>query len=54
MSGTSSNKRKLLIVGPSPMSFGGVAIHIRRLAILMQDEFDISYIDEGRERVEDF
>ena len=54
MSGTSGKKRKLLIIGPSPKSFGGVAIHIRRLAILMQDEFDISYIDEGRERFEGF
>ena len=40
--------RKLLFIGPSPLAVGGVAVHIRRLAFLLKDMFDIHYVDESR------
>ena len=43
---------KLLIIGPSPLAVGGVAVHIRRLSFLLKDLFDIQYIDEGRTKYE--
>lgn len=43
-------KRKLLVMGPAPKALGGVAIHLRRLEDLLKDDFDIFYVDEGRER----
>lgn len=51
---SSTSKRKMLIIGPAPLSIGGVAIHIRRLANLLKDDLDITYVDEGRERFDGF
>ena len=44
---SSTSKRKMLIIGPAPLSIGGVAIHIRRLANLLKDDLDITYVDEA-------
>lgn len=47
---SSQGKRNLLLIGPAPLSVGGVAVHMRRLAFLLKDNFNFSYVDEGRER----
>jgi glycosyltransferase involved in cell wall biosynthesis len=44
-----SVKPTLLIIGPVCGAPGGVNIHIRRLAKLLEDDFHFSYIDESRE-----
>ena len=40
-------KLKILITGPVPPPAGGISIHIQRLSYLLQDEFDIDFIDES-------
>ena len=42
--------KTLLFIGPSPMAVGGVAVHIRRLSFLLDQLFQIRYIDEGKAR----
>ena len=40
-------RNNLLIIGPLPEPKGGVSIHIKRLAALVQDDFNIRFIDES-------
>lgn len=47
-------KSKMLIIGPAPVAVGGVAVHIKRLSILLKKDFDITYIDEGRTRFDGY
>ena len=42
------NKKKLVLIGPFPPPFGGVSIHIKRLAILLNANYEIIEIDESR------
>ncbi len=42
--------KKILYIGPSPLGIGGISIHIRRLSNLMNKDFIIDYVDEGRIR----
>ncbi|HZL08491.1 MAG TPA: hypothetical protein VFC65_00720 [Prolixibacteraceae bacterium] len=41
-------KKKLLFIGPVPLPKGGVSVHIERLSTLMNEFFQINYIDESR------
>ncbi|MGH2563170.1 MAG: glycosyltransferase [Ginsengibacter sp.] len=50
MPATNFKKKKLLLIGPCPPPFGGVSNHIKRLAALLKDDFDISFIDESKNR----
>ncbi|MEP7254683.1 MAG: glycosyltransferase [Ferruginibacter sp.] len=43
------NKR-ILLIGPYPPPYGGVSMHIKRLKMLLSDEFDIDVVDESREK----
>jgi len=47
---TNLKKKKLLLIGPCPPPYGGVSNHIKRLAALLKNDFDISFIDESRHR----
>lgn len=38
----------ILFVGPLPPPFGGVSLHISRMAKLLENVFDIDFIDESR------
>lgn len=50
---TGSTKRVLLI-GPAPANYGGVSMHMRRLAALMSGLCEFDYIDEGRKRYNEY
>lgn len=43
-------KKNLLLIGPCPPPYGGVSNHIKRLAALLKNDFDISFIDESKNR----
>ncbi len=45
-----NTKQNLLIIGPVPEPKGGVSIHIRRLSALVQDSFNVRFIDESHIR----
>jgi glycosyltransferase involved in cell wall biosynthesis len=42
-----TKRNNLLIIGPLPEPKGGVSIHITRLSDLLQDQFNIQFIDES-------
>jgi len=44
----------LLIIGPLPPPYGGVSIHIKRLSLLIENDFEIDYIDESRNSKSDY
>ncbi len=44
---TNLKKNKILLVGPLPPPIGGVSIHLKRLSFLLENEFEIDYIDES-------
>lgn len=39
--------KKILLVGPLPPPNGGVSIHIKRFARLIENDFDVDYVDES-------
>ncbi len=39
--------KKIVLIGPIPPPFGGVSIHIQRLSLLLEDDFEIAFIDES-------
>lgn len=43
-----NNKKKILLVGPMPLPYGGVSIHLNRLSIILRKEFNFTFIDESR------
>ena len=43
-------KKKILLVGPVAPPFGGVSIHISRLANLLSKDFAFDFVDESRVR----
>lgn len=40
-------RNNLLIIGPLPEPKGGVSIHIKRLSKLVQDDFNVRFVDES-------
>lgn len=40
-------KKRILITGPVPPPAGGISIHIWRLKYLLQDEYELDFIDES-------
>lgn len=47
---TSNKKTKILMMGPSPNHIGGVAIHIKRLTELLQDQYTFDFVDEMKSK----
>ena len=43
-------KKKILLVGPYPPPYGGVGNHIKRLSALLKNDFDITIVDESKNR----
>ena len=43
-------KKKLLLIGPYPPPYGGVGNHIKRLSALLKNDFDITIVDESKNR----
>jgi len=39
----------LLLIGPLPEPKGGISIHIQRLGRLLENDFNVRYVDESRE-----
>lgn len=39
---------RILLIGPMPPPFGGVSIHIKRLSVILENDFEIDFIDESR------
>lgn len=39
--------KKILFIGPVPPPFGGISIHIKRLSTLLENDFEIDFIDEA-------
>jgi glycosyltransferase involved in cell wall biosynthesis len=39
-------KKKILLIGPVPPPTGGISIHIKRLSILLENDYSIDFIDE--------
>jgi glycosyltransferase involved in cell wall biosynthesis len=39
--------KKIILIGPVPPPSGGISIHIKRLSILLEKDFDIDFIDEA-------
>ncbi len=44
--------KRVLFIGPSPLETGGISIHIRRLAGIMKNDYNLDYVDEGHVRHE--
>lgn len=42
--------KNLLLIGPAPQNIGGVSMHLRRLIALLRDDYNITFVDEGRQR----
>jgi len=40
-------KKKIILIGPVPPPSGGISIHIKRLSILLEKDFDFDFIDEA-------
>ena len=40
-------KKKILLIGPIAPPIGGVSIHIQRLSILIENEYETDFIDES-------
>lgn len=40
-------KKKVVLIGPLPPPAGGISIHIKRLSILLENDYDIDFIDEA-------
>ena len=38
---------KILLIGPLPPPFGGVSIHIKRLSVILNNIFEVDFIDES-------
>lgn len=49
-----TDRKKILYIGPAPVRIGGVAIHIKRLAELMAEDYDVDFIDEGKEKIDGY
>ena len=49
-----TRKHRLLLIGPVPPPAGGVSVHIWRLKHLLQEDFEITLIDESRKIKEGF
>lgn len=49
-----NKKIKILLIGPYLPPYGGVSVHISRLIKLLQNEFDLDFIDESPVRKEDY
>jgi glycosyltransferase involved in cell wall biosynthesis len=47
-------KKRILLIGPMPPPSGGVSQHICRLSNLIENEFDLYFIDESRLIKKDF
>jgi glycosyltransferase involved in cell wall biosynthesis len=47
---TDRKQKKILLIGPVTGTKGGVNVHLNRLASLLKDQYDLSYIDESRNR----
>ena len=43
-------KKKILLIGPYPPPYGGVGNHIKRLSALLKNDFDITIVDESKNR----
>ena len=41
-------KKRILIIGPIAPPFGGVSVHISRLAELLKNDFEFDFVDESR------
>jgi len=39
---------QILMIGPLPPPYGGISIHIERISKLLEDDFEISYVDESK------
>jgi phenylacetate-CoA ligase len=46
--------RSILFVGPLPPPVGGVSIHIKRLAKIIEKDFSIDYVDESSQLKNDY
>jgi glycosyltransferase involved in cell wall biosynthesis len=46
--------RRILLIGPFAPPIGGVSIHLKRLSKLIENDFDIDFIDESRSIKNDF
>lgn len=45
----SMSQKRILFIGPVMPPKGGVSVHIERLAMLLSNDFDISFLDESRQ-----
>ena len=44
------SQERILIIGPAPQNIGGISIHIRRLVILLNRDYEFDFVDEGHKR----
>jgi glycosyltransferase involved in cell wall biosynthesis len=46
---TKSRKVRVVLIGPMPPPLGGVSMHLKRLSSLIENKFDLKFIDESHQ-----